>query len=439
MISHCEFIDSHSRTLYTTYMRDLPTIPVRTPGAPVEVSPRAGERMVVVGRGLAASGEALLNSLRSPVRTSSDLIKASGVNKDIASRFMAALAKRDPMAVVYYMPGVESLRRLSRGARSRAGDVAAIAAFDQAISAFEEFLKDELGGRHALDAMASAWLPEARERFEFASRQMSYRAMANLRGLECQTLINTGIVHPGSDPDRHDVTQIQGIVGLQRLRPSVPLMLTTFDHRDDTAGHPAMTLDGRPIQSDGAAHEFLPQFGRGGPPALRVTRNGSSSFFHLVDEGLGASAASDLFFGQSSRAMVRRWARSPGDISAFMEAIEVPSQRLALDVLLHKDIWPGIDPELMMYNTCVRGVALPYDRSRDNDRVDLLDNARFIGNGVDCCRIAEVPRYVELLEWACAQRQWNPSDFRVFRCDSRYPLFGVQYTMAFRLKERPVD
>lgn len=399
--------------------------------------PPVGERAVVVGRLLASASETFIGALKAPVRTSSDLVKAAGVNKDIASRFLTALAKRDPLAVVYYMPGVESLRRLSRGARSRSGDPVAIQTFDRAIAAYEEFLQDELGGRHALDAMASAWLPEARERFEAASRQMAFRAAANLRGVEAETIVNTCIIHPGDDPDRYDAVLTQAIIGVQRLRPSVPLMLATFDHRDDTAGRPTLTLDGRPIRGDDTADEFLPQFGRGDPPALNVLRAGTSSFYQLVDEGLGVGNASDLFFGQYTQGLFRRWARSAGDIAATMEALEVPSQRLVMDVLMHPDVWPGLDPELMLYNICVRGAALPYDRSRDSDRIDLLDSIRRLGAGIDCCRVAEVPRYIELLQWTCTQRGWDPASFRVYRCDSRYPVVGVEYVMAFRLESRP--
>lgn len=396
-----------------------------------------GGRAVAVGKQLASAGESFLGALKTPIRTSTDLVKAAGVNKDIAGRFLTALAKRDPVAVVYYMPGVESLRRLTRGAKSRTRDPATIEVFETAIADFEQFLRDELGGRHALDAMASALLPEARERFESTSRQMAFRAAANLRGIEAQAILNALLVHPCSNPDRHDAMLIHSIIGVQRLRPSVPLNLATFDHRDDTAGHPTLTLDGRPICSDGDALEFLPQFGRAAAPALNIVRAKNSSFYQLVDESLGVGASADLFFGQYIREMYRYWARFPGDIAAEMEAVEVPAQRLVIDVLLHPDVWPGVEPELMFYNTAVRGTVLPYDRSRDFDRIDLLDTVRQIGTGIECCRAAEVPRYIELLEWSCKQRGWDPSKFRVYRCDARHPVVGVQYIMGFRLKERP--
>lgn len=406
------------------------------PGLAEEQSVSACERLVVIGKLLANSSDKLLAALPAQVRTSSDLMKATGVNKDIASRFLSALSKRDPMAVAYYMPGVESLRRLSHGARSAVSNKKAVEEFDKAVSAFEGFLQDELGGRHALDAMASAWLPEAREKFEFTSRQMAFRSAANLRGLECQVITNTAIVHPGADTDRYDAVQVAGMLGLQRLRPSVPLMLTMFDHRDDTSGLQAQTLDVRPIRGDSDAAEFLPQFGRGKPPRIGVVRKGTASIYQLVDEGLGAEAAGDLFFGQATPGLMRRWGRHAGDIAAVMEAVEIPAQRLVMDVLLHPDVWPGIEPELMHYNTGVRGAALPYDRSRDMDRVDLLDTVRYVGTGVDYCRMGEAPKYVELLRWACQNRGWDPSCFRVYRCDSRYPVVGVQYTMAFKLQER---
>jgi hypothetical protein len=395
-----------------------------------------GERAVVVGELLSSASRAFVNALVPPARTSADLAKAVGVNKDIASRFLIAMGKRDPLAVVYYMPGVESLRRLSRGAANRTSNAGLVKTLNVAIDAYEDFLQRDLGGRHALDSMASAWLPEARERFEGASRQMAFRAAANLRGVESQAIISASIVHPGEDPERYDTVQVEGVIGVQRLRPGTRLMITTFDCRDDTAGHPTQTLDGHPIRGDGDAREFLPRFGRGAPPALEIVRSESSSYYHLVDEGLGAGTASDLYFGHYTAAMFRRWARFAGDIAATMEAVEVPTQRLVLDLLVHPDAWPGMEPELMLYGTYVRGVALPYNRARDVDRVDLLDSVRFVGNGTDCCRVAEAPRYLELLEWACERRGWDPARLRVYRCDSRYPVFGVQYSLAMRLKAR---
>jgi hypothetical protein len=389
---------------------------------------------------LAAASEAFLAGLRQVTRTPADLAKATGVNKDIASRFLTALAKRDPLAVVYYMPGVESLRRLSRGAKARAADGAAVQRFELAIGAFEELLQDDLGGRHALDAMASAWLPEARERFEAASRQMAFRAAANLRGLECRTLLNTAFYVPGANPERYDNVSIQGVIGMQRLRPGIHLTIATYDWLGDSTGRTTFTVDGQQISgSDESARELLPQFCRGDPLALHTARLGSLTKFQLVGDALGAGAASDTFFGVYMPGHMRRWAREGAPNGAHSEIVELPAQRMVLDILMHPDVWPGMEPELRLYDTCVRGTASVNDRSRDADRVDMLDSARLIGRGIECCRIAESPRYLDLLRWTCEKRGWDPASFRVYRVDSRHPVVGVQYAMVFQREARPEE
>src|SRR5205814_9824137 len=152
----------------------------------------------------------------------------------------------------------------------------------------------------------------------------------------------------GAAPDRYDSVSIQGLIGMQRLRPTVTLTIATYDRLGDTAGRPSFTIDGKRITADDEAHELLPQFCRGDPVALHVVRQGSSSAFQLVSNALGAGAACDSHFGVYSPGLFRRWARFPGDKAAHSEVLEVPTQRLVLDILLHPDVWPGIDPELLM-------------------------------------------------------------------------------------------
>ena len=366
-------------------------------------------------------------------------MKAAGVNKDVAGRFLAAMGKRDPLAVVYYMPGVESLRRLSRGARARSANPAALTAFEETIEAFERFLQDEIGGRHALDAMASFWLPEARERFESSSRQMAFRAAANLRGIECDLEVHTVILHPAADSSRFDGVELFGLLDLRRLRPAVPLPFMAYELMDTVKDRRAFTLDGRALDGPEPADVLLPQFGRGDPLAVRTLRGGSSIRYQLVGEDLGAQRSSDVFFGRYIPGYHSQWAAAGAPLAGACVVPDVPTRRLVADVLLHPDVWPNRDPELAFYETAGRGMASPNDPSREGDRVDLLDTVRRVGTGIECCRVAEAPRYLELLQSVCEQRGWDPAGFRVYRCDSKYPVHSVQYTFVFRRDPEPED
>ena len=52
------------------------------------------------------------------------------------------------------------------------------------------------------------------------------------------------------------------------------------------------------------------------------------------------------------------------------------------------------------------------------------------------CRVAEVVAYQDVLRHVCQARGLDPSSFRSYRCDSQYPVYGVQYYMVFEAPKR---
>jgi hypothetical protein len=92
---------------------------------------------------------------------------------------------------------------------------------------------------------------------------------------------------------------------------------------------------------------------------------------------------------------------------------------------------PGQEPELILYDTAIDGIADVNDRARDVDRLDMSESIDLLGNGLSRAEIAENPRYLELVERVHSARGWNPADFRGFRTRIEYPLYGSQIVMAF--------
>jgi len=65
-----------------------------------------------VGNKLASSLSSLLSQVQGGPHGPKQLAGVLGVNKDVSHRLLGALRRRDPLAVVYQLPGPEPLRRV---------------------------------------------------------------------------------------------------------------------------------------------------------------------------------------------------------------------------------------------------------------------------------------------------------------------------------------
>ena len=91
----------------------------------------------------------------------------------------------------------------------------------------------------------------------------------------------------------------------------------------------------------------------------------------------------------------------------------------------------------MVFDTAVNGVADPNDPTRRRDILSLgvLATALPSGAGRLCCE--GIPRYSEMIHQVAARLGWNPNDFRGFRCEITYPVYGSQVCMLFQPPQKP--
>jgi len=205
--------------------------------------------------------------------------------------------------------------------------------------------------------------------------------------------------------------------------------------RDDLDLHAGIerqprNLDGEPIRSleDARLDEFCDA-----PPAkIGVEQVGDVHHYVLADEGFGPHSAVDLVIVEANYQELPRFvpAGSGRKGNVFAE-VSVPSNALLFDVLVHENVYPGSDPQLVIYDTAFEGVANVNDRTRDSDRLDLAEGIQTLGRGIAVGRDARIPSYVELLRHAFDRLGWNDLEFRTFRCAVDYPLYGSQIAMTF--------
>jgi hypothetical protein len=358
------------------------------------------------------------------------LARAIGVDKVLASRVLRAATNQDPVAVLQMMPGPEPLRRLARAAGKKGVSRELVSQLVAAVDEFDNLIRSEAGDRSALDAILSSWLPEARAEFELRRKQAIFRAQSQLRGQAAQNYVSTAIMHPSADGQHIDIVWIMGLLGLQRLRPGMPIKFATRRVSGENAPRRPSTLDG--VAVEGLDGLRLEQYSSKPLAELKVHRVGNVVHYTLGDGGYGPKSAADLVFAEVNFSEIARY-RPPEQKRkrhVFAE-VNVPAEHLIFDVLVHEDLLPPTGPMLFIYDTSFEGVADVNDPSRDIDRLDLMETIQPLGRGMHKFRASEVPWYLELLNTACDKLKWQPDQFEGYRVRIDYPIYGSQIVMAF--------
>lgn len=383
---------------------------------------------------LVESLEQVVSKTRSAQSGPVALAKELGLDKVLTSRLLKAMRAADPISAAHAMPGPEPLRRFVRAASRKSVPEAVTGRAHAAIDTFESLIRDRLGDRSQLDAVLSAWAPQARREFELRRKQTAFRALAQLKGIQAQVLAATVVIHPSATPGFADVVWINGMLGVHRVRPGVTAKLTTRRMTPTGSARVPEDLRGRPVVD--AKDTLLTEFCASPAPALDVRQNGEVMTYLLAGDGFGASAATSVVFAEVSRAdLPLRVARGSNRLSYFFAEVTPPSEVLQFDVLVHRDLYPGQDPSLRVYDTALEGVASPNDPARDADRLDVLETIEPLGLGLRRCRSGDVPRYSDLLSHVTGSLGWDPAEMRAYRCRSTYPLYGSQVMMCFRAVE----
>lgn len=366
------------------------------------------------------------------------LAKALGLDKVLASRLLKALRSSDPLAVIHRLPGPEPLRRALRAARKAGAAPGSVEAALDAVEAFDRLIREDAGDRSSLDALLSAWLPEARREFELRRKQAAFKALSQLKGAYAEVDHSAVFLSPAADGLHLDVVWLIGMSDLQRLRPGV---VVKFDTRRLAGG-------GRPRRPTNLAGHELEGFDDGlrldqfctAPPAPIVARPvGDVAHYTLGEVGFGPRSGVDILFAEVNRAELPRFVPAGSGRRGYVFAdVKVPAKRLYLDVFVEREVYPGREPELVLYDTTIDGVANVNDPGRDIDRLDLYETIQPLGTGLAKAAIPDLPRWTDALSHVLARLGWEEGDFRGYRVEIDYPIYGSQIVVAFPATEAPI-
>jgi hypothetical protein len=387
------------------------------------------DRARAVGVELRESFQHLLSSSKAAPSRPGELAKALGVNRATASKLLGALGKSEGLEVLHQAPGPEPLRRVARGAQALASPADAVARAERAVEEFDQLIRHEARNRAALDALITANLPGARERFELASKYSVFKGMAQLRGVQAEEWLGAAVLTPSTaSAEKHDLTWLNGAVAMQRLRPNVPVR---FSYRARSSGGPTVPEDLLPALSVLSLDSFCIN-----PPAkLKAYLAGEAIHYTLPDELLGPNEVVDMFVVDHHPAAISRFDEGGlGRRTSLVVEPAIPVVRMTFDVFLHDEVFPGATPELFTYDTAYGGLADVNDPSRDLDRMPLCETVELLGRDLMGVQAEGLPNYGPMLAHLADRLGWDPSRYRGFRTRVSYPVYGWQVCLAF---ERP--
>ncbi|MBX3356871.1 MAG: hypothetical protein KF745_00435 [Phycisphaeraceae bacterium] len=388
-----------------------------------------------VGSELLVRIREVLDALPRAIKGPQSLARSLGVDKVLASRVLKATRSEDPISVAYRMPGPDPLRRVVKAAAKRGVSNETAADALRAIDRFEALIRDHIGDRSLLDAMLSAWIPEARREFELRRKQSAFKAMSQLKGVQTEAIVATVVLSPSPDGEHIDVVWINGLTGLHRVRPGAPVKLATRRMSVEPSARRPVTLDGQEIESPRTL--LLDGFCSQPPPRMDVRRVGEVVHYSLADHGFGARSAVDLFFAEVNIAELKRFV--PAGVQRkgyFFAEIMTPAVLLQFDVLVHEDLYPAQSPSLLIYDTAFEGVADVNNPARDIDRMEMLESIEPLGSGASRFRSPDIGRYTDLVRHVMETMRLDPARFRGHRCHIDYPIYGSQVVMAFDAVQR---
>lgn len=385
-------------------------------------------RISDIGSEMRSSLRAVLDSLPEGQQGPQGLAKALTLDKVLLSRVLKTARCTDPIGVAYHVPGPEPMRRFYRAARRRGVAPELTEAGERAVLAFQSLVREEVGDRSSLDTLISSWLPSAREEFELRRRQSAFKALSQLKGVSAQTSFGTVLLYPSADEAQLDVVWIQGLFGMRRWRPGARVKLASRRQVQNGRDRQPQTLDGRSVE--GIEPLRLDRFYQAAPAEIEMRHVGDTVHYLLGGEGCGRKSAVDLLFAEVNLAEMPR-VPEPGRRGYVFAEVGLPCHEILFDVLVHESVYPGVLPELEVYDTALDGIVNANDASRAVDRIETTAELQHMGRGTAKLRATEVPNHQQLLDHVFESRGQDAEEFRAYRCRLDYPLYGSQFVVAF--------
>lgn len=388
----------------------------------------------------------MIEGLGTPIRRAVDLERRLGVDGKLAWRIFRFARGKELLAESVKLPPGGSIRRVLAAALDEGTPADAVARARAALDEFESLIGQHAGDRETFNSMISS-IDSATHRTQTAAeavtvrhRRMVFRGMSHLHGVQVGVTVRCRILHPGEAPGTVDSAAIMAKFKWRRLRPGAMMYLSESSVRDDVEGR-EVTLRPKvePLDPDAdniAGVGLLPQFCSHPLPRFVDHRLGDGKVIvKLAVEAVGNASSVD-----SVTALVQRGLptplKTPASSCHFTQEMAEPTELGILDVLLPEDYFGRPQVSAATYNHGIEQLVQPAALAL-TEVVPMPEGVIYLGKGGDALKTPDVPRYEEMVRYACDRLGWDLSKMMVYRCRIRYPVPKWMIKMTFKFPAPP--
>ena len=403
------------------------------------------EAAEAVGRALRESLNSVLRRLPPGVATVAEVARHLGLNRSICQRVVLGVRDaQDGLGVIERFPGVRGLEQFLEAAVDNGCPAGVAAAARRAVESYARLVSHSGGSQSRLvgrieahrgdapppDAPAAA--PEQLDRW----RRLCHEGAVGLTGLSSAARVDLVIVGPaagGRGRAAGRVTTVNATVmaGIQAAPYAMPL--TRRSRLAGLSPVPQRDALGRVGAAGGVTPDLLLRDFTTRPLPRVTTRTEGEMLIQIFDPDRGGDGgpfdvAAALAFGWT-------WGQPRGPDSDYYtvgRVIGPPARRLVLDVYLHRGLPPPREVAAHVLRpgaTGSLGDARP--RARWFDRLPLEHDLTLLAGRPGDRPSDAYPRLGELTRSLVDSMGWAETDFAGYRLEVEYPLFDMEYVVAF--------
>ena len=371
-----------------------------------------------------------------------DLTEALRIDMKLAWRIVRVISDGDLFGAARHVPGAAGFKIFTRAAARQGVSKGLIAAAEAAFGSFTELVHTHAGSRKAFDMMLAAHAQEDRMRADLEHRRQMFDGNSYVLGVQAGAKLRLDILAPSADPMFFDFATVRGFVDLRRLRPNVPWRIARGYSADD-AGDTHVDFVREPLDVKGMAGEeleglpLLSEFcSKPLPQCRRINGPHGVMEYELVEGAVGNTGILTCVTGELIRSCEPRYRTEDYHEIAQMFCMRTPSELAIFDVLIHRELFGRhVEPKLFLYTDLFADRVAP--RYRDCDLLPAGEEVEYLGMGPDVLETSDVPRYLEMAQFAFERCGWDGAQFDAYRVRMKFPPIPATMIIKHDLPDPP--